>query len=105
MTQVNKIVKEFKNQLAEIYGARLKSVLVYGSWARNEATEDSDIDTLVVLAGDVSPGREIDRMITVITETNLKYGVLLSVYPVSEADFASLRSPLLMNARREGVPV
>jgi len=105
MIEINDIVKEFKTRLVELYGDRLKSVLIYGSWARSVATEDSDIDVVVVLEGEVSPGREIDRMIAIITDTNLDYGVLLSVYPVSVADFTSLRSPLLMNVRKEGVPV
>jgi hypothetical protein len=43
-------------------------------------------------------------MIDVITELNLKYGVLISVYPVSEKDFHQTRSPLLMNIRKEGIP-
>jgi len=68
----------------KIYGKRLKSIILYGSWTRGDATDESDIDVLVVLEGRVIPGEEIDRMIDIITGMNLKYGVLLSVYPVSE---------------------
>ena len=42
-------------------------------------------------------------MIDVITDLNFKYGVLISVYPVSNKDYLGLDSPLLMNVRREGV--
>ena len=42
-------------------------------------------------------------MIDIITEINLKYGVLLSVYPISENDYFTLNSPLLINVRKEGV--
>jgi hypothetical protein len=42
-------------------------------------------------------------MIDIVTEINLKYGVLISIYPVSEKDYASVNSPLLLNLRREGV--
>jgi predicted nucleotidyltransferase len=82
----------------------LKSIILYGSWARGDATEDSDIDVLIVLEGRVIPGKEIDRMIDIITEINLKHGVLISVYPVSEEDYSTINSPLLINVRREGVP-
>lgn len=99
------ILKEFKAGLERLYGKRLKNVLLYGSWARGEATEDSDIDLVVVLEGEVKPGGEIDRMIELITDINLKHGVLISVYPVSERDYLTLKSPLLMNVRREGAPV
>lgn len=102
--KIGEVLREFKTETEKLYGKRLKSVILYGSWARGEATEKSDIDLLVVLEGEVIPGKEIDRMIDIITETNLKYGVLISVYPVSEKDYFTMNSPLLINVRREGVP-
>ena len=99
------IVKEFRTKIEDLYADRLKDIILYGSWARGEATDASDIDLLVVLEGTVVPGKEIDRMIDIVTDINLKYCVLLSVYPVSETNFITLNSPLLLNVRREGVPV
>lgn len=104
-TQMKQVIKEFVRRTQLLYGDRLKRILLYGSCARNEATAESDIDLAVVLAGDVVPGKEIDRMIDIITDINLEYGVLLSVYPVSEEDYRSTNSPLLMNIRREGIAV
>ena len=98
------ILKEFREELENLYGKSLKSIILYGSWARGDATEDSDIDLLIVLEGKVIPGKEIDRMIDIITEINLKHGVLISIYPVSEDDYSTINSPLLINVRREGVP-
>jgi len=102
--QIKQCIREFVQRIQSLYGDRLKRVIVYGSRARNEATWDSDIDLAVVLAGAVAPGREIDRMIDIITDLNLEYRVLLSVYPVSEDDYLHRESPLLINIRREGVP-
>jgi len=102
---IKPILKEFKQKTAELYGARLKKILLYGSYARGEANDEhSDIDLAVVLDGDVGPGKEIDRMIDIITDINLDYDVLLSVYPVSENDYLSVNSPLLLNLRIEGIP-
>jgi len=97
------ILKEFRTEIKKLYGKRLKSVILFGSWARGDATKKSDIDLLVVLGGKVVPGKEIDKMIDLITEINLKYGVLISVYPVSEKAYSTLNSPLLINVRREGI--
>ena len=99
------IVQEFRTKIEDLYGDKLKDIILYGSWARGEATEASDIDLLVVLEGPVVPGQEIDRMIDIVTDINLKYCAILTVYPVSEVNFATLKSPLLMNVRREGVAV
>ena len=102
--QIKRCIGEFVQRIQSLYGNRLKRVVVYGSRARNQATWDSDIDMAVVLAGEVVPGEEIDRMIDIITDLNLEYRVLLSVYPVSEEDYLHRESPLLINIRREGIP-
>ncbi len=86
---LDEILREFRKAVAKLYGRRLKNVILYGSWARGEATEDSDIDLLVVLRGKVAPGKEIDRMVDAITEINLTHNVLVSVYPVSERNYAA----------------
>ena len=103
--QIEQIIKQFADSLKDIYRERLKNVILYGSWARNEAADDSDIDVAVVLNGDVEPCKEIDRMIDIITDMNLEHGVLLSVYPVSQQKYEHINSPLIMNLRKEGVPV
>lgn len=100
---IEAVLKEFREKVERLYGQRLKNIILYGSWARNEATQDSDIDLAVVLSGDVVAGKEIDRLIDIVTDINLNYGVLLSIYPVSENDYTEVNSPLLMNLRKEGV--
>lgn len=102
--KIREIVEEFKKEIEKLYGDRLKNVILYGSWARGKATEDSDIDLLIVLEGKVISGKEIDRMIDIITDINLKYGVLISVYPISEKDYITVNSPMLINVRKEGIP-
>jgi predicted nucleotidyltransferase len=103
--RIDAISQDFKSDIQKLYAERLKAVVLYGSWARNEASDDSDIDVAVVLSGDVEPCKEIDRMIDIITDMNLEHGVLLSVYPVSQEKCEQLNSPLIINLRREGVPV
>lgn len=99
-----KAIRQFKQAVKDIYGSRIKQIVLYGSWARGDASEESDIDLMVVLSGEVQPGLELDRMIDVITDINLEYDVLISVLPVSEDNFNTLQSPLLLNVRKEGVP-
>jgi len=103
--KVERIVKEFREKAEKLYGKRLKNIILYGSWARGQATEDSDIDLAVILEGEVDPCREIDAMIDLITNINLDFETLLSVFPLSVTDFRQLNSPLLLNLRKEGKPV
>jgi len=81
----------------------VKNIVLYGSWVRGDATEESDIDLIIVLEGKVITGEEIDRIINIITDINLKCDVLISLYPVSEEDYSTVNSPLLINERREGI--
>jgi len=97
-------LKEFKTEIKTLYGSRLKHLILYGSWARDEATAESDIDLIIVLEGNVMPGKEIDRMVDIVTDINLRHGVLISLHPISVVDFSTTNSPLLLNVRREGIP-
>ena len=103
---IEAILKEFKQKTAELYGARLKKIVLYGSYARGQANDEhSDIDLAVVLAGTVEPCKEIDRMADIFTDLNLEHNVLIAVYPVSESNFEKVESPFLINVRREGITV
>ena len=102
---IKTILRELRKELRKLYGDNLVKLMVFGSWARGEAYEDSDVDVVVVLRDMDSQGKEIDRMIDIIYELNLRHNTLISVYPVSEVSFAQLKSPLLMNIRKEGVEV
>lgn len=103
--QIESILKEFREKTVKLYGQRLKNIILYGSYARGQATEDSDIDLAVILEGEVDPCREIDTMIDLITDINLDFETLLSVIPLAVTDFKQLNSPLLLNLRKEGKPV
>ncbi len=46
---------------ADLFGRGLLGVVVFGSWARGELREDSDIDLLVVLDGALDLTRELYR--------------------------------------------
>jgi len=49
---VKKLLKKFKSEIKCIYGKQLKSVYLYGSYARGDARPDSDIDLLMVVKGE-----------------------------------------------------
>ena len=42
------IIMSFARKVRRILGKNLKQVILYGSYARGDYTEDSDIDTMVL---------------------------------------------------------
>lgn len=99
------ILTELRRYLAELYGERLVYVVLFGSQARGDAVEGSDIDLLIVLNGHVYPGLEIDRTGNFVAAMSLEHDVLISTVFVSENDFVFSRMPLMKNVRQEGIRV
>jgi predicted nucleotidyltransferase len=50
-SEERRAVEEFRAQLRARYGARLRDLRLFGSRARGEAHEESDLDILVLLDG------------------------------------------------------
>jgi len=103
---IEKILRELKKGLVEIYGDQLKAVYLFGSFARGEGRlPDSDIDVMIVLKGEFDYWRTYERASSLIAELSLEHDVLISVKLTSETKYAESQMPLYINVRREGVPV
>ena len=50
MTQAMKhLMDQYIIEVQKIYGTHLKRVILYGSYARGDAREDSDVDIMILL--------------------------------------------------------
>lgn len=96
------ILRELDGGLRELYGKRHRGLVLYGSHARGEAGEDSDVDLLLLLEGPVEVGREIRRSSGLVASVSLESGYVLAMIPVSIEDYRASSDPYLVNARREG---
>lgn len=103
--QLQEILNQLKRELLELYGDRMASLILFGSQARQEATADSDIDILIVLAGEIDIPEESKRISEFVADLCLEYEVLLSCLWTELQDWKTRQSPLLINARREGIVV
>lgn len=92
-----------KRGLEAFYGEQLVRLVLFGSQARGDATDDSDMDLMVVLRGEVDPRAERRRVLPLLVGLSLEHEELASVQIVSEARYAAGQDPLMLNVRREGV--
>jgi predicted nucleotidyltransferase len=99
---VDAIGRELADGLRRLYGPKLRELILYGSWARGDAREDSDIDFLVVLDDYEGFSKELWRIVEVSAEVGLKHDVHVSTQPISCEEYARNREPFLRNVRAEG---
>jgi uncharacterized protein len=102
---LREILTEFRHGLEEIYGPRLAGLILFGSQARGDALEDSDIDVMVLLHGHVSPLEEARRISRFRGDLCLRYRVVVTCIYMSLDEALAADSPLLQNVRAEGVEV
>lgn len=102
---IEPILEQVKKSLQKIYGEKLKRVILYGSYARGDATEGSDIDIIVLFDEIKDFDAELDTLFEVIGQIDFKYDTLISVLPLEEKQYLARRLPVILNAKREGVSI
>jgi len=96
------VARAVAKDLRELYGSRLRRVVLFGSWARRDAHPDSDIDLLVVLDRVDSVWEELRRMEPIMWRHSHANDAVVSATPVGDEDFRAGRWPLLRRAQAEG---
>jgi len=103
LAKIDHTLTEFKGALAQHYGERLTRLVCYGSVARGEAGPESDVDlALILIKGDVQPSREIDQVVDLLADFNLRHGVLISLMPVDQETWEKAEGPFWRNVGMEG---
>ena len=74
--QLDKILYRIAHEASDIFGDRLHSVILFGSYARGDYDEDSDID--IMLLADVKP----EELLKYRSAVNKLSGILLHDYGV-----------------------
>jgi uncharacterized protein len=97
---------EFKTKLDQHLGRDLLSVQLFGSRARGEGGEESDLDLLIVVR---EANRSLCRRIVEMSlEIDLAFGTNLAPTILSEREYEQNReylTPFYRSIEREGVPL
>lgn len=100
------IAQAVKNQLHSLYGNRLAKLVLFGSYARGDQNEESDVDFLVVLKDDaIKTGVELRYMNSSLLDLELQFNVTISAHPTTLTRFNSSDYLFYQNVRREGIEV
>lgn len=99
------LLRRIKHELVDIYDISLEYLILYGSFARGEATILSDIDLLGVIQSDINPYQEIDKTAQLIADYSLENDIVISCQFISSKKFHQQDTPFLMNVKREGIVI
>ena len=89
-------------RVLDTYRTRIESIILFGSVARGEAKEDSDIDILVIWKGDEAEGW---RALTGLAfDVLLDKGEYISVKVIGVEDLKG-ENPFIRNVMREGIKI
>lgn len=90
--------------LGKIYGKTLESIVLYGSYARGEETDESDVDIALVLKGS-EDSRMHDAMMDLVVDYELENNVVLSVITIEQANYMEWKKvlPFYKNIDKEGI--
>jgi predicted nucleotidyltransferase len=97
------LLQALSQGLAELYGARLQGVYLFGSYARGEAGPESDVDVLVVLDRIDGYGEEVARSGELIAELSLEHEASIAPVFVTADAWREADTVFLANVREEAV--
>lgn len=105
---LNEILTALRSRLDQIIGTELVEVILYGSFARGDFDEESDIDIAVIVDNTRNEMRKYRSMvIPSVSDMCLEYDVLISINYIPMSDFEEYKSvlPYYRNIDREGVRI
>jgi predicted nucleotidyltransferase len=103
-TQIEKATQALKKGLIDQFGSDVE-LRIFGSVARGDYHEHSDIDILVVLPGPVNNAVE-EQVFDMAYDIELEYGLVIGTIVYSKDFWYSDRAaamPLYKNIQREGL--
>ncbi len=102
------ILNELGKIYREVYGEDIVSILLYGSYARGDNMEDSDIDVVAIVKGDrINLQNKLKKVWDLSFDLGLEYETVLSPTVIPYDEYVKYKDdiPYYKNIEREGVSI
>lgn len=106
---ISKTVYLFSMQARQLLGEKLSKIILYGSYARGDFRDNSDVDVMILvknmLQDDIRDAEE--RLCDMAFDIELENGVHISAILKDEEQFENWEAilPFYYNVRKEGVEI
>ena len=103
--RTKKLLKKLKEGLIRVYGEQLSAIYLYGSFARGDNVDGSDLDVVVILKDFPRRAAEIRRTSELVGDLSLDFEITVSPLFMRENEWTTNKFSLLRNIKAEGVAV
>lgn len=106
MEKINQVLNQYTENIKLIYGEHLQKIILYGSYARGDATESSDVDIMILVdLDDMEIKSYSDQLSDMTYDINLDNDVMIMPIVKNEKHFNYwvVAYPFYNNVNREGV--
>lgn len=104
--RLEKIIKKIKNEISSLCGDNLSKIILFGSYARGNARESSDIDLLILL--NKYSKKDEEKIRNIIFKYEIEFEVAISALIYEKSVWHSIPYKLLEIhywVEKEGIPV
>lgn len=106
--ELDMVLKELAVQIYALLGDKLDKVILYGSYARGDNTDESDVDVLVLTNMNQEENRKAFWQLNkIFSRVGLEHDVLLSLFLLDAESFYARKEilPFYQNIEKDGVLV
>ena len=98
------ISPQFISEMIKIYGKKMNKIILFGSVARGDQTETSDVDIAVIFQSEPQKD-EYDRYLDFITQFELEHNKVISVVRIDMERYQEWKDvlPFYRNIENEGI--
>ena len=99
-----KMKEDLIGGLRLIFGNAIQTIILYGSVARNEATEESDVDIAIIITNEIDEETK-DKFINWAAELDIRFNQVFSIVDIPEERMKKWGKilPFYKNIEEEGI--
>ena len=106
---VSNIIYDFAVQIRKMLGSKLSKIILYGSYARGDYQENSDVDIMILVKdmSEESIRKMEEELCDLAFDIEIEKGLHISAFMKDEEHFEYWEEalPFYSNVRREGVEI
>ena len=105
---LKKITQIMADTYYRVFGEAIEKILLYGSYARKDNTDDSDIDLVAIVHGDRQElQNKLKQIWDISSELELEYEVIISPTIIPYDEYMKYKDdvPYYKNIQKEGVNI